>query len=790
MTNSTGPALVRVGSAVLRAVRFKDERSRSPVPWEGPVLDLVGPKHLDRVEKKGTSAFSTVEYAEGASRGKKGVLRVTALVLDFDHLTAVSADQVLRRLQARGWAHVAYSSWSHLAEGPDHHCFRVLILVSRPILPHEYEPVWVAANGALDRLADANARDVSRIWYVASCPPERAEGAWLRSVDGRPLDVDRALASSQLQPRTKKSKPDDAAPLAEGDRNGGLIRIGGALRRKGAGRDELLAALNAANAARCRPPLDEAEVGRIVDSLLRYDPASPLLTLNLTDAGNAERFQAQAGHRFAFVHAWGSWLHYDGIRWQRDGNGEAVRAALATLRATAGEAEKVPDADQRGELLRHALDSESSARLAAMLTLGQAVLPIATEDLDRDPDLLNVQNGTLDLRTGELRAHDRDDWLTRVVPVAWEPEAACPRWEAFLHRVMGGNDHLVGFLQRAVGYSLTGHTNEQVLLLLHGVGANGKSTFLETMRALLSDYSAITDFTTFLRRDCEGVRNDLARLVGTRFVSAVEAEAGKPLAEAFVKQLTGGDTVTARFLFREFFDFRPQFKIWLAANHKPGIYGSDHGIWRRIRLVPFTVIIPEQERDPRLVAKLAEELPGILAWAMRGCAAWCEHGLGMPDEVRAATASYKEEMDLFGGFIDEGCVAEPGAQVSAKELYAAYVTCCEGNGEKPRSQKALGVGLRERGFESFQGVRGIRCWRGLRLRREGEEASGSVLRVADGCASSGYLPHFDEGPHGAQAPCGGLPLRVKYPGDAQQRATRNTSDDPSPVEDVWDEGEL
>jgi len=180
-----------------------------------------------------------------------------------------------------------------------------------------------------------------------------------------------------------------------------------------------------------------------------------------------------------------------------------------------------------------------------MLTLGQAMLPVGTEDLDRDPDLLNVQNGTLDLRTGDLRPHDRDDWLTRLVSVSWEPGAACPRWEAFLHRVMGGNAHLVAFLQRAAGYSLTGHTNEQVLFLLHGVGANGKSTFLEMIRALLAGYSAITDFTTFLRRDSEGARNDLARLVGTRFVSAVEAEAGKPLAEAFVKQLTGGGTITA-----------------------------------------------------------------------------------------------------------------------------------------------------------------------------------------------------------------------------------------------------
>ena len=787
MTTPTHHEVVRVERVNLPAVRFKDERSRTPVPWEGPLVELVGPRHVARVEKKGTPAFSPVVYEDGAHRGKRGIVRATALVLDFDHLTGEQAGLVDRKLRAGGWAHVACSSYSHLGGGPDDHCFRVLILVSRPILPAEYESVWVAANGALGRLADANARDMSRIWFVASCPPERLEHAWVRAVDGRPVDVDRAIAASGLKPRQRRKRRSDSAPLEQGERNAGLLRLGGSLRRKGAGRDELLAALHAANASRCQPPLPEAEVVALVDSLLRYDPASPLLVLNLTDAGNAERFVAQEGPRFAYVHAWASWLHFDGVRWQRDGSAEVVRAALGTLRAMAAEAEKVPDADHRAELVKHALDSESSARLSAMLTLGQAMLPVASEVLDRDPDLLNVANGTLDLRTGELRPHDRGDWLTRLAPVPSEPDAACPRWEAFLDRVMGGNQRLIGFLQRALGYSLTGHTNEQVLLLLYGVGANGKSTFLETVRALLADYSAITDFTTFLKRDSEGARNDLARLVGTRFVSAVEAEAGKPLAEALVKQLTGGDTITARFLFKEFFDFKPQFKIWLAANHKPNIYGSDHGIWRRIRLVPFTITIPEPERDPRLTLKLAEELPGILAWAVRGCLAWREQGLGVPEEVKAATASYRDEMDLFSGFLDEGCVAEAGAVVTAKNLYAAYQGWCEANGEKARSQKALSMGLRERGFEAGRLSKGVRCWRGLRLRREGEplSATGDGCRMGD--ASPGYSGRSAEGGHGAQAPCEGSAPRVKYPDNASPK--RHPSPAP-PAGDGWEEGEL
>ena len=755
MSEHPSTEVARVERATLRAVRFKDERARAPTPWDGPVLDLVGAQHLTRVEKKGTPAFSPLVYEDGATRGKRGIRSATALVLDFDHLAASVADQVWQKLRARGWALVGYTSFSHHADGPDDVCFRVLVLVSRPILPDEYEPVWLAANAALGRVADANARDISRLWYVASCPPERLEHAWVRVVDGRPLDVDRALSASAIRPRSRRKADTGAGTgaIAEGERNAGLTSLGGTLRRKGAGRDELLAALNAANIARCVPPLHDDEVVAIVDSLLRYDPASPLITLNLTDAGNGERFQALHGARFAFVHAWGCWYHYDGVRWLRDGSGEATRGALATLRATGAEAEKIPDEDQRGELVKHTLDSESSARLGAMLTIAQSLLPVSTDDLDRDVDLLNVRNGTLDLRTGELRPHHRDDWLTRLAPVEYDASATCPRWEAFLLRAMGGNEALVAFLQRAIGYALTGHTNEQVLFLLYGVGANGKSTFLETIRALLGDLSAIADFGTFLKRDSEGARNDIARLVGTRFVSAVEAEAGKPLAEALVKQLTGGDTITARFLFKEFFDFKPQFKIWLAANHKPTIGGSDHGIWRRIRLVPFTVTIPEHERDPKLTQKLAEELPGILAWAVRGCLAWRADGLGVPDEVKAATASYREEMDAFGGFVEASCVAELGVTVPAADLYGAYARWCEANGERARSQKSLAASLRERGFEAAKGTKGVRVWRGLRLRRDDETvpAVGGGWRM--GGAFSANSDRSDQTPHVAYGGC-------------------------------------
>ena len=712
------PVPTIIEHARLAAVRFRDERSRVPEAWEGAPLELIG-RHLLREHKRGTPAFSPAVYQAGAARGKRGVTSATALTLDFDHLPADAVADVWRRLDERGWAWVAYSSYSHLANGADDACFRVLLLVSRDILPDEYDAVWLAADTALGEHADRNARDISRLWFVASCPPERVADAWVRSGDGRPLDVDRAvLAYRQQRARKRGREPRVDAPIASGSRNGALLSLAGAMRRRGAELDAIVEGLLATNRTRCRPPLDEDEVRAIADSVVRYRPTSALVTANRTDLGNAERFEAFAGHRFRYVHAWGAWLWFDGTRWQRDLDGEAVRWARDLLRATAAEAGTIPDEAEREALLKHALDSESSARVTATLTLAQSFLPIAPEALDADPDLFNVANGTLDLRTGDLGPHDREAMLTRRSPVAYDPDAACPRWEAFLARVLGERAELLTFVQRAVGYSLTGHTGEQVLLLLCGVGANGKSTFLETVRALLGDYATQADFTTFLKRDGDGVRNDLARLVGARFVAAVEAEAGRPLAEALVKQLTGGDTITARFLFREFFDFKPAFKLWLAANHRPTITVGDHGIWRRLRLVPFTVTIPEAERDPQLTAKLADELPGILAWAVRGCLDWRASSLGQPAEVSAATSAYRDEMDQLGPFLEHATVADAEHRVTARELYTVYERWCEANADQPRTQKGFAMGLRERGFEAVKGSKGVRCWSGLRLRAD------------------------------------------------------------------------
>ena len=251
--------------------------------------------------------------------------------------------------------------------------------------------------------------------------------------------------------------------------------------------------------------------------------------------------------------------------------------------------------------------------------------------------------------------------------------------------------------------------------MLYGTGANGKSTFIETIQTLLGDYAQRADFTTFIARNNDGPRNDVARLVGARLVATAEAESGKRLSEVVVKQLTGGDTISARFLYGEFFEYQPQFKIFLAANHKPVIRGTDHAIWRRIKLIPFTVTIPEEERDKQLAAKLRQELPGILAWALRGCLEWQQMGLGEPEEVRHATAEYRDEMDALVEFLEECCIRDETAKVATGVLYHAYKNWCEDNDETAFKKNTFARCLGERGFEHYKIDKNTRGWRGLDL---------------------------------------------------------------------------
>jgi putative DNA primase/helicase len=425
---------------------------------------------------------------------------------------------------------------------------------------------------------------------------------------------------------------------------------------------------------------------------------------HLTDLGNARRLVERHGVNLRFCRAWGKWLVWDGRRWALDETGEVDRLAKDAALSIYDEIGRLPSAEQRKALASWAKSSEAGYRRREMINSAETEPEVAARalDFDRSPWLLTVLNGTLDLRTGELLPHRREDMITKLAPVGYDPDARCPLWRAFLDRVLAGSDDLARFLQCAVGYSLTADVSEQCLMILYGTGANGKTTFLQAISAMMGDYALQTPVETLLVKHGSAIPNDVARLRGARLVTAAEAEEGKRLAESLVKQVTGGDKVAARFLHGEFFEFTPSFKIWLGTNHKPIIKGTDHAIWRRIRLVPFTVTIPEEEQDRELGERLLAELPGILAWAVRGCLSWQKEGLGVPAEVGRATQAYRDELDALGGFLQDCCIVQENARARAGELYKAYRSWCEENGEKPLSQTRFGLRMVERGLDKVK----------------------------------------------------------------------------------------
>jgi len=441
----------------------------------------------------------------------------------------------------------------------------------------------------------------------------------------------------------------------------------------------------------------------------------------LTDFGNAERFAEQHCESVRYCHTWGKWLIWSGNHWNVDETGKINQLCKATVRSIYAEASQISDDDRRKAVSKHARASESAGRIQAMLSLAQTEPDIALtgRDLDRNPWRLNVLNGTLDTKTGELRRHRRSELITKLAPVAYDPAAKCPEWFKFLDRIMAGSQGLISYLQKLAGYCLTGDTREKCLPVLHGGGNNGKTIFTATIGAMLGDYARETPVETLMIKRNETIPNDIAGLKGARLVTASEGERGQRLAESLIKRLTGGDKISARFLHQEFFEFVPEFKIVLSTNHKPSIRGTDAAIWSRIHLVPFDVTIPKSEQVPHTVMleRLKAEWPGILAWAVEGCLAWQKEGLEKPEEVERATSDYRADSDILGGFISDCCVINPQAKQRSAELYAQYQKWCGDNGEEYIKFRTFGSVLEERGLKRTRlGHKQDRGFQGIGLR--------------------------------------------------------------------------
>ena len=522
--------------------------------------------------------------------------------------------------------------------------------------------------------------------------------------------------------------------VPEGQRDLTLWRASCKLRAAGVPQ-EMAEELVRAAARKCDPPFDEElAAAKVERAYKQYTQNYPL-----TDVGNSERMVDRHGEIIRYTNS-GVWYAWDGTKWNGDQDGLVMTLAIETTKAMITQAMQSPaltdeERTTRDSILRFGFHSQAEYRLSSFVKLAQTdptvFLPV--DAFNPDPLLLNCPNGTVDLRDGTMRPHSRADLITKMAGVPYDPTARCPRWEAMLEQVIPDQETRE-FLHRAIGYSITGSVAEQCLFFLYGTGANGKSTVVKTIQKILGQYSRVGSPDLLIQNKGDNHPTALADLVGARFVPTIETDEGKRMAEAQMKWLTGGDRLKARRMHQDYFEFDAQFKIWLAANHRPIIYGTDLAVWRRIHLVPFVVSIPPEQRirDYELVL-LGEEGQGILAWAVRGAQKWLERGLDPPDQVQAATADYRDEMDIIGQFIGECVTPEDGHELLANDLYSAYSGWCKLNGEQATTQRRFSVKISELGYKRVKGAGNRGYWSGINLSEAGRDyaATGFTNRAAD-----------------------------------------------------------
>jgi len=437
----------------------------------------------------------------------------------------------------------------------------------------------------------------------------------------------------------------------------------------------------------------------------------------LNDYGNALRFHARFKDDLKFVPNIG-WYFWSADHWQKDESGAVIIYASDIQDIIQKEANEEQDEKEAKQVRVFARQSGMLSRLRAMAEIASGMQGICTEPdaLDADPFLFACKNGVVDLRTKELIPNRRELLLTKQSPIAYDAAATCPTWDKFLRRIMGDSAELIAFLQRAIGYSMTSDTSEQVMFMLWGSGQNGKSVFIETLAKIFGTYHTATTSDLVLLDQPTG-ENAIARLKGARFVPASEVPENGRFNEARIKQLTGQDTISARYLYKEYFDFRPHFKFWLRCNSRPQISGGDLGIWRRMHCIPFTQTILESEKDKHLAQKLEQELPGILNWAIDGAVKWQEIGLAPPEAVLETVEEYKEDMDTIAQWLSAACIIDPECRVLGASLYESYKAWCEMVGERPLSQRKLMIKIKDKGFKRVV-YSGARYYKGLDVKSE------------------------------------------------------------------------
>jgi len=741
----------------LRVSRFDNEFDKVPKPENVCLGDLIGTHEL-RAKKKGGACFSAATFDGG--REEEDAREVTAIIQDFDNRTDSQRADIFAL--ADGYAFAWYTTFRHLSDEKNHtgHGFRMLFPITRHLdAQTELKPAMKMLSLKLGSQDDQATHQANRIWYVPAAPKARIGQAEHGFHKGKRVDVDELLGSIDLEqiplglPEKATGKPfhtprpgsvsfqtvleffeidlpvggvmrcpfqdhEDNDPSFRRDSEESWLCTCGVDGTTAAGGSDkfIYRMFDGPRDFKCR---DAWRVWHTVWSLVRElggaPPAKGYLTENRTDTGHAFMLKEFTGGNLRYVHPWKTWIRWSGAYWEECVNGEEYEEVGKLVKYLHSLTSNILDDDKRKKFAAANLSLENVKKQESTLKMAQHMMAEDVDNLDTHQMLFNAGGRTFDLETGEVRDPSPEDLLTQTVHTTYDPDATCKTWLETLDQLFPNNKQIIYFLQRAAGYSLTGSVVEQCMMILIGEGSNGKTTFLEALRRALGDYGRKVSAQTFLAKRGEPIPVDLATLRGKRYAVAVEPEMGKTFAESLVKEVTGGDTINARRLFQMPFEFKPQFKLWLATNRLPTIKGTDDGIWRRLRVIPFNVTIPKDKQDHKLEQKLRWEAPGILNWMLEGARMWREDGLDEPEEVIEATAAYREEQDRVGAFLQEMCVRDVDATCKAGALYAAYSDWCKDVSEYPMQGKDFKPELIRRGLEQVT-RQGGKVWKGLGLK--------------------------------------------------------------------------
>ena len=563
--------------------------------------------------------------------------------------------------------------------------------------------------------------------YVVA-PPSAIDGVpyeWVN--EGTPVaDAPAWLITLVTTPKKSAATPvkGGTSGIGEGGRNDALMRRAVGLLHLNYTAEQLDDTLQSINVRECDPPLPANEVADIARKVAaNYGHQIQRRSdhrYHLTDAGNATRFSDMEGHHLRYCAKVNVYYFYNGRYWEPVPETFVYARARGVAAQIHREAAETLDDDQRNRLVKFALQSEGVRSIDAMVKLlkSEQRLAVNITDFDAHNMIFPAANGDIDLTTGQLLPADPARMITTVSKVIYDPEAKCPLWERFIDQIFGGDAELIAYIKRMIGYCLTGMTSEQCIFFFYGGGRNGKSTFINLIQALLSSMAATASSDLLMERRGEisaGQQSELARLFGKRLAAMNEIEDRQSLSDRTVKMLTGGDAVTAKFMHKDIFEFQPRFKILMASNHKPTVRGTDLGMWRRMRLVPFLFTVPADLVDRNLEAKLRTELSGILNWAIEGCLEWQRLGkLDEPKVISSATDEYREDMDIIGRWLTEHFELDANHFERFDAMYKFFEAWSTEEYKVAYSKRRLSQALHEKGF--IPGARSGRVYYGLRAK--------------------------------------------------------------------------